>query len=141
MDDLAPIVLVEDDPDDADLIRHAFGRAGIANPLTLVADGDAAVAWVAEVQSGVRAPPGLFLVDLKLPRRSGFEVLQAIRSAEATRRIPAVVLTSSSQMPDIRRAYDAGANSYLVKPVGRDGLLTLARALEAYWMRLNHPAA
>jgi CheY-like chemotaxis protein len=78
------------------------------------------------------------LLDLKLPRRSGFEVLEAIRQHDATKHTPVVVLTSSNQDADIRRAYELCANSYLVKPVNRQSLLDMVRALDAYWIKLNH---
>ena len=78
---------------------------------------------------------------MKLPKRSGFDVLECIRATEATRRTPVVVLTSSNQELDIRQAYDLGANSYLVKPVGHDALLAMVRSLETYWIKLNQTAA
>lgn len=145
MDDLSTVLLVEDDPDDAELISHAFGKAGIVNPVITVDDGDKAIDYVhgrSAYADRRRFPvPSLILLDLKLPRRSGFEVLEAIRASEATRRVPVVVLTSSSQEDDIRRAYDVGANSYLVKPVGRDALVAMVQALDAFWMKLNQSVA
>jgi DNA-binding response OmpR family regulator len=80
-------------------------------------------------------------LDLKLPRRSGFEVLGVIRANEAAKRVPVVVLTSSDNKSDIDRAYAAGANSYLVKPVTRDSLVAMVKALDAYWIKLNLTAA
>lgn len=145
MNELATILLVEDNPDDAELLEYAFRKAGIANPLLAVADGDAAVDYIGgrgAYADRTRHPlPELILLDLKLPRRSGFEVLGFIRGQEATRHTPVVVLTSSSQHGDIQRAYEAGTNSYLVKPVGRDALLEMVRSLEAYWIKLNHGVA
>ncbi len=142
---MATILLVEDNPDDAELLEYAFRKAGIANPLLAVADGDAAVDYIGgrgAYADRTRHPlPELILLDLKLPRRSGFEVLGFIRGQEATRHTPVVVLTSSSQHGDIQRAYEAGTNSYLVKPVGRDALLEMVRSLEAYWIKLNHGVA
>lgn len=142
MNELSTILLVEDDSDDAELIAYAFGKAAIANPLAAVADGDAAVDYVggaAAYADRMRHPlPGLILLDLKLPRRSGFEVLSFIRGQEATRHTPVVVLTSSNQQDDIRRAYELGANSYLVKPIGHDALIEMVRSLKAYWIKLNH---
>ena len=145
MNELSPILLVEDNPDDAELLEYAFRKAGIANPLLAVTDGDAAVEYVGGTGAYAdrqRHPlPELILLDLKLPRRSGFEVLAFIRGQEATRHTPVVVLTSSSQHADIQRAYEAGTNSYLVKPVGRDALIEMARSLKAYWIKLNHGVA
>jgi CheY-like chemotaxis protein len=141
MHELSTVLLVEDNPDDAELIAYAFGKAGIANPLVTIEDGDGAIDYVegrGAYADRMRSPlPGLVLLDLKLPRRSGFEVLTAIRDNASTRHIPVVVLTSSNQDADIRRAYDLGANSYLMKPVGRASLLNMVRALDAYWIKLN----
>jgi len=145
LNELSTILLVEDSPDDAELLEYAFRKAGIANPLLAVADGDAAVDYVGGTGAyadRTRHPlPELILLDLKLPRRSGFEVLGFIRGQEATRHTPVVVLTSSSQHGDIQRAYEAGATSYLVKPVGRDALIEIVRSFKAYWIKLNHGVA
>lgn len=145
MNELSTILLVEDNPDDAELIDYAFRKAGIANPLVTVTDGDAAVDYVGGTEAyadRTRHPrPELILLDLKLPRRSGFEVLSFIRGQQATRHTPVVVLTSSNQQDDIRRSYEHGANSYLVKPIGRDALIEMVRSLKAYWIKLNHEAA
>lgn len=142
MHELSTVLLVEDNEDDAELIAYAFDKAGIVNPLLTLGDGDAAVAYfegTGRYADRVRHPlPGLVLLDLKLPRRSGFEVLEAIRSAPGSRHTPVVVLTSSNQDADIRRAYDLRANSYLVKPVNRKSLLEMVQALDAYWIKLNH---
>jgi CheY-like chemotaxis protein len=141
VDELSTILLVEDNPDDAELIAHAFKKAGVMNPLVVVDDGDKAIDYLhgrADYSDRTATPlPGLFLLDLKLPRRSGFEVLEAIRANRQTRNTPVVVLTSSNQQNDIERAYDLGANSYLVKPVGRDSLVAMVRALDAFWIKLN----
>ncbi len=141
MNDESSILLVEDNPDDAELVRYAFEKVAIGNPLVSLSDGDAAVDFL--IGAGVYADrkrhplPALILLDLKLPRRSGFEVLRFIRDQQATRHTPVVVLTSSNQQDDIRRAYEDGANSYLIKPVGRDALIEMVRSLNAYWIKLN----
>lgn len=139
MNELSTVLLVEDNPDDADLIEHAFRKVKIANPIAIVDNGDKAVAWLEGAPPyQERGPlPVLVLLDLKLPRRSGFEVLEWIRAHESTKRLTVVILTSSNQTPDIQRAYDLGANSYLVKPVGSDALLDMVRALNQYWIVLN----
>jgi CheY-like chemotaxis protein len=138
---LSTVLLVEDNEDDAELIAYAFGKAGIDNPLVTVSDGDAAVAFVEGAGAYAdreRHPlPGLILLDLKLPRRSGFEVLEAVRRNEPTQGTPVVVLTSSDQTADIERAYRLGANAYLVKPVSREALLAMVRTLDAFWIKLN----
>lgn len=139
------VLLVEDNPDDVDLVRHAFRKAGIGALLRVVGDGDEAVAYLAgdgAYADRISHPmPGLILLDLKLPRRSGFEVLEWARRNEATRHIPIVVLTSSEQHDDIRRAYDLRANSYLTKPIGRDALVAMLSTIDAYWLRLNKSPA
>jgi CheY-like chemotaxis protein len=135
------ILVVEDDPNDVLLIQRAFGKARILNPVRTVSNGDEAVAYLSgEGPFADREAypfPVLVLLDLKLPRRSGLEVLGWIRSQPGLKRLPIVVLTSSKESIDINRAYDLGANSYLVKPVGFDSLLELVKSLEVYWMMLN----
>ncbi|CAM3231159.1 Response regulatory domain-containing protein [Sphingomonas antarctica] len=141
MNEASTILLVEDNPDDVELIRYAFAKAGIPNPLVVATDGDDAVNYV----SGTHAytdrrcypHPALVLLDLKLPRRSGFEVLDYIRQHKPIKTVPVVVLTSSNQPEDIEAAYASGANSYLVKPVNRDGLLEMVKSIEAYWIKIN----
>lgn len=141
MNEASTILLVEDDPDDVELMQYAFAKAAITNPLVVVTDGDDAVSYVSgshDYANRNRYPqPALVLLDLKLPRRSGLEVLEFIRKQEVTQHTPVVVLTSSSQREDITRAYRGGANSYLVKPVNREGLLDMVKAIQAYWVELN----
>jgi CheY-like chemotaxis protein len=139
------ILLVEDDEDDAELILYAFNKAGIANPIVRAADGDQAAAYIEGTGAYAdrqRHPlPAIVLLDLKLPRRSGFEVLDIIRAHPPSRHVPVVVLTSSSQQADVERAYERGANSFLVKPVSRDTLLEMVKTLDAYWIGFNRGAA
>ena len=144
MHELSTVLLVEDNPDDADLIAYAFEKAGIVNPLVILGDGDVAVAYFEGAgfySDRHRHPlPGLVLLDLKLPRRSGFDVLRAIRADRVAKHTPVVVLTSSNQDADIERAYALHANSYLVKPIRRDALLAMVVTLDAYWIKLNRSA-
>lgn len=139
------ILLIEDNPDDAELTRYAFSKAGIAVPVVTLGDGGTAVAYFegagAYADRAAHPYPALVLLDLKLPRRSGFEVLRAVRDNPEAKHVPVVVLTSSSREADIRRAYEAGANSYLVKPGGRDALLDLVRSLDGFWLRFNRTVA
>jgi CheY-like chemotaxis protein len=139
------VLLVEDDPNDVALTERAFERAGFTNPLQIVGDGEQAIAYLsgeARYADRARYPlPMLVLLDLKLPRRSGFDVLAWIRGAPTVRRVPVIVLTSSQQSPDINRAYDVGANSYLVKPVAFEQLLSLVQTLGFYWITTNHGPA
>ncbi len=135
------ILLVEDDPNDVLLIERAFRKAQLLNPIQVVRDGENAVAYLAG--HGLYADrqcyplPGLVLLDLKLPRKSGFEVLAWLRTQPALRRLRVIVLSSSAEIPDINQAYDLGATSYLVKPVAFDDLLTMVEVLGFYWLNLN----
>jgi len=138
---LDSILLIEDETDDVLLIERAFRKAGIANPLQVVRDGEQAVNYLdghGPFADRAQYPlPVLILLDLKLPRLSGHEVLRWLRRQPGLRRIPAVVLTSSRETPDVDRAYDDGANSYLVKPVSFDALLEMVKHLDMYWLLLN----
>jgi CheY-like chemotaxis protein len=138
---LRPILLVEDTRDDVLLIQRAFRRARLNVALHVVNDGEAAVAYLAGVGDYADREqhplPVLVLLDLKLPRRSGFEVLAWIRQQPGLQRLPVVMLTSSEQIQDVNRAYEVGANSYLVKPVGFDALLEMVRMLDLYWLLWN----
>ena len=135
------ILLAEDDPNDVLLIERAFQRTHVANPLQVVRDGEEALAYLSgqgPFADRERHPlPVLMLMDLKMSRKSGLEVLEWVRQQPALKRLPIVVLTSSNQSPDINRAYDLGVNSYLVKPTGFDTLLELVKNLDMYWLILN----
>jgi CheY-like chemotaxis protein len=139
-----PILLVEDSPDDALLIQRAFRKANLANPVQLVRDGEEAVAYLSGAppyQDRVRFPlPVFMLLDLKLPRRSGLEVLSWVRNESAVRRLPVVVLTSSRESVDVNRAYDLGVNPLPSQPVGFEALLEMVKNVNLYWLLLNeHP--
>ena len=137
------VLLVEDNSTDALMVRRAFRKANITSPLEVVEDGDKAVDYLTgqgAYADRARFPlPVLVLLDLKLPRRSGLEVLDWLRQQPGLRRLPVVVLTSSQENADIGRAYDLGANSYLVKPVSFDPLLELIKVLGLYWLVHNQP--
>ncbi len=137
------ILVVEDLVTDARLIERSMKKAKIANPLTLVTDGQQAIEYLsatgAYTDRSKHPLPVMVLLDLKLPKRDGFEVLQWIKQQDHLKRIPVVVLTSSSRSPDVNRAYDLGANSYLVKPVDDDSLVELFQSLDVYWLMLNEP--
>lgn len=132
------ILLVEDDHDDGLLIQRAFRKAKIANPIQVASDGDEAVAYLggkARYGDRRRFPlPVLILLDLKLPRRSGFEVLEWLRSQPGLKRTPVVILTSSKETVDINRAYELGANSYLLKPVTFEALQEIMQAISLHWL-------
>ncbi len=135
------ILLVEDDHNDVLLIKRAFQKVKIANPIIVVNDGEEAISYLAGREPYVeRALPMLVLLDLKLPRKSGHEVLEWLRQQQTLKRLPVVVLTASSESSDINRAYDLGANSYLVKPVTFDALVEMVKTLNLYWLILNKMA-
>jgi len=140
-DKLYTILLVEDDPNDVLLIRRAFRKSDVANPIQVVGDGEEAIAYLSgrgPYADRERTPlPVLLLLDLKLPRKSGFEVLEWLRQQPGLKRLPVAVLTSSAETPDVNRAYDLGANSYLVKPVRFEGLLRMVQTLNLYWLIIN----
>lgn len=130
------ILHVEDNPDDVMLMNLAFTRAGIPARLHVVNDGDEAIAALGNgAMDGV--PPVCVLLDVKLPRISGLEVLAWIRKQPHLRRLPVILLTSSSQTADINRAYDLGANSFLVKPPDLDSLTQLVKTVAHYWVQTN----
>ena len=139
----APILLVEDNPVDILLLRRAVGKAQITNPLQVVGDGEHAVNYLAGQDiytDRQRYPlPSLILLDLKLPRRGGLDVLAWLRDQPGLKRLPVVVLTSSNELSDVSRAYDLGANSYLVKPGAPDALTQLVEQIKHYWLILNEP--
>ena len=135
------ILLVEDNEDDALLVQRSMRRAGANCGIERLVDGAAAVRYLAgegEFADRNRFPlPSLILLDLKLPLKNGFEVLAWIRAQPGLRRIPVVVLTSSKEDADLKRAYDLGANSYLVKRIGMDATTELIQTLGLYWLAYN----
>jgi CheY-like chemotaxis protein len=141
LDNRYAILLVEDDHNDVLLIKRAFQKVNIANPIIVVNDGEQAISYLAGREPYVdRAVPMLVLLDLKLPRKSGHEVLEWLRQQPNIKRLPVVVLTASSESSDVNRAYDLGANSYLVKPVTFDALVEMVKTLNLYWLILNKRA-
>lgn len=131
----AAVLIVEDNPDDVFLLRRAFAKCYPEVKIDVVGDGESAIAYLA--QRPKNNGPQLMLLDLKLPRVSGFEVLQWRQSHAPSKQFPAVVLTSSAEDKDLERAYGAGANSYLCKPATPEGLLDLTQRIGAYWLQTN----
>jgi CheY-like chemotaxis protein len=129
------ILHVEDNPDDVMLMNLAFNRAGVPARLHVVNDGDEAIAALQNGDGGMQ--PVCVLLDVKLPRISGLEVLAWIRNQPRLKRLPVILLTSSSQTADINRAYDLGANSFLVKPPDLDSLTQLVKTVAHYWVNTN----
>ena len=135
------ILLVEDNPDDQELTMIAFRESRIANEVVLAKDGVEALDYLFGTGQFAgrdpRAMPSVVLLDLKLPKIDGLEVLAKMRADDRTRRIPVVILTSSKEQEDVVRSYDLGANSYVRKPVDFSQFLEAAKELGLYWLVLN----
>jgi two-component system response regulator len=136
----APILVVEDNPEDYEATCRAFGRSGLVNPLHHCPDGDAALDYLFRrgpyAASGTSPRPGIILLDLNLPGTDGREVLQEVKADRHLKRIPVIVLTTSSDERDIRACYEAGANSYIRKPVDVPGFMGAVQRLRDYWMEV-----
>jgi two-component system response regulator len=136
------ILLVEDNPDDEELTLRALGRSRIANHIEVARDGAQALDYLFSTGGYAERGgelPALVLLDLKLPKVDGLEVLRRMRENELTRRVPVVVLTSSKQQEDIIASYDRGANSYVRKPVNFGDFFEAVTKLELYWLAVNQP--
>ena len=136
------ILIADDDTQDTMLVRMAAQRAALGIRLESVTDGEQAIDYLlgraayADRQS--HPFPSMMLLDLKMPRLSGFDVLDFVRREPQLRRLPIVIFSSSDDPKDIKRAYEAGANSYLCKPHSNDDLSALLKALQEYWCKFNH---
>jgi two-component system response regulator len=141
-EEAADIVLVEDNPDDVDFFIHTFEKAGIAARLHVLPDGAEALDFVfCTGRYATRTPshrPKVIILDLKLPKVSGLEVLRRLKAAPQTRGIPVVVLSSSQEERDLAESYELGANSYIVKPMEFEELCKATRMIGQYWLQLNH---
>lgn len=140
MIDVPSILLVEDNPDDVELTRLAFEESKIANQLIVASDGVRALEYLLPEGEGLRLRPTVVLLDLKLPRIDGLEVLRRLRADPRTRRQPVIVLTSSGEERDIVESYQLGANSYVRKPVVFSQFVEAVRVLGLYWLTVNTPA-
>ena len=132
------ILLVEDNAHDAELTLRALKQRNLANRVHVCRDGAEAIGFFDD-GSEAGAAPKVILLDLKLPKVDGLEVLQRLKSSARTRAIPVVVLTSSREEPDIEKAYALGANSYIVKPVDFEAFARAVSDVGLYWLLLNHP--
>lgn len=142
-DEPKTILLIEDNPDDVELTRRALNRSNVANRLVLVTDGAEALDYLFATgeyaERDASDLPQVILLDLKLPKIDGLEVLRRIRADERTRLLPVVVLTSSNRERDIIDSYKLGANSYVRKPVDFEQFVLATRTLGLYWLVLNEP--
>lgn len=143
LDEKADIVLIEDNPDDAELVIRALRKSGITNSLVHLKDGEQALHFLfceGPYEDHHRPPfPRLILLDIKMPKVDGLEVLRRVKGDERLRMVPVVLLTSSREDRDIDTSYQLGANSYVVKPVDFDRLIKTVQGLGLYWLLLNQP--
>ncbi len=128
-----PVLLVEDNPLDLDLTIRAFKRQHLLNPIEVARDGEEALAWINRWEKG-EPWPLIVLLDLKLPKVDGLDVLRQLKKHPKLSVIPVVVLTSSGETRDVETAYRLGANSYIIKPVDFDKFLKVASEIELYWL-------
>lgn len=131
-----PILIVEDNPLDLDLTIRAFKSQNIDNPLLTARDGEEALAYIAKWDKGEQKPV-VILLDLKMPKVGGLEVLDVLKKHPEYCTIPVVVLTTSSESVDVKSAYQKGANSYIVKPVDFGKFIAIAKEIDLYWRVIN----
>ncbi|MFY9643109.1 MAG: response regulator [Rhodomicrobium sp.] len=135
-----PFLIVDDSPEDTEAMLRAFKKSGLANPIYRCADGDEALDFLRQSgrygTPGAAPRPGVILLDLNMPGTDGREVLAEIKQDENLKQIPVVVLTTSSDERDIEKCYQAGANSYVVKPVNLDNFMRSIQLLTDYWFEI-----
>jgi two-component system, response regulator len=141
--DTVEILLVEDDPDDVELALHALRSERVGNQVHVVRDGEEALDFLlcrnAYGQRNPTSPPKVILLDLKLPKVDGLEVLRQVKNNPSTKAVPVVILTSSKQEEDMVRGYHLGVNSYIQKPVDFDQFRAMIKQLGYYWLVVNQP--
>jgi CheY-like chemotaxis protein len=138
MNALRPILLIEDNPMDLDLTQRAFARRQLSNPLLTARDGEEALEHIKHWDNGA-AVPLLILLDLKLPKIDGIEVLRQLKNHAKYKTIPVIVLTTSAEDRDVQTVYNLGANSYIIKPLGFEHFIEMIVQIEQYWIRLTTP--
>lgn len=135
------ILIVEDNPDDAELMIRSLKKNNLANQLVVLEDGEEALDFLycrnKYAQRNSNSVPRVIFLDLKLPKVNGLEILRQVKSDEILKKIPVIVVTSSKEDPDIRSAYELGANSYVVKPVDFDNFMKTISQLGMYWLVVN----
>ncbi|MGM0510303.1 MAG: response regulator [Thermoplasmatota archaeon] len=137
------MLLVEDDPNDVLLLKHAFEKLEVSLDLETFAKGEEALSFLKEADGFSEDDdhfPYIIILDLKLPGKSGFDVLKWIREQDDLQHVPVIILSSSAHKKDILKSYRLGANSYLVKPVNHDDLIGMVRTIKDYWLDLNRTA-
>jgi CheY-like chemotaxis protein len=142
MSTLGRILIVEDDPNDVELTLTALADYNLANEVVVTRDGQQALDYLycrGEFQSRARENPAVMLLDLKLPRVGGLEVLQQVKADERLKLIPVVVLTSSHEEKDMMRSYSLGVNAYVVKPVDFHEFVNAVKELGIFWAVINEP--
>jgi CheY-like chemotaxis protein len=140
MKDLKTILLVEDNPKDVELILEAISGHNLANRVTVVRDGVEAMEYLhfgGKYELREKVNPAVVLLDVKMPRMDGIEVLQAIRKDPALKLLPVVMLTSSREEPDLKRSYELGANAYVVKPVDFRDFMDAVQQVGVFWALIN----
>jgi two-component system, response regulator len=141
-ENLVEILLVEDNPNDVALALHAFKKSNLTNRIQVVRDGAEALEFLfrtGQFEGRSNGTPKVVLLDLKLPKVDGLEVLQRLRANPSTKQLPVVILTSSREERDIVESYNLGVNSYIVKPVDFEQFTEVVRQLGFYWALLNQP--
>lgn len=137
------ILLVEDNPDDIELTKRAFGKNNIANNLVVAHDGVEALDYLfcrgTYAERNIKDTPRLILLDLKLPKMDGLQVLECLRAEEHTKLVPTVILTSSREEQDLISGYKYGANSYVRKPINFNEFVDAVRNIGLYWLLINEP--
>lgn len=136
----ADIILIEDNSSDADLIKRALKKSNLVNNLVHLQDGQEAIDYIfGNGKIKILPRPRLILLDLKMPKLSGLEVLKRQKSNNHTKAIPVVILTSSKEEPDLQKCYELSANSYVVKPVVFDDFIKAIAQVGLYWLLVNEP--
>ena len=128
-----PILIVEDSPDDFEATKRAFSKANLRNEIQHCESGESALAYL---RSATTERPGIILLDLNMPGLDGRKTLEIIKKTESLKKIPIVILTTSSDERDVKACYELGANTYIQKPVDFDGLIAAIRRLKEYWFEI-----